>query len=360
MSVLMVAAGDILSNPYRNIKSYKISEEKIERLIASYDNSGFWDGSIQARPHPTKEGKYQIAFGHHRVEAAKRQGIATLGLVVAKRSNAEMLQMMHDENAEEFKHDALVAIEDIGAVIGAYERGEIELETPSKDGPKGSTVILPAGKIYSLATVARFLRWTKPSDGQATSGCKRAFNAYHEQAGTAVARELPLDKRSEVAVESVVTAAKAARKEAGKAGKSEAEQDKLARKAAEQQAEAVKKDSGFKQRRKARNVGYAAVHGEAPMPDLTAVVRSMIRALRSHHQKFDDLFARFDEAVKFAKELDSQKTEDAAAALLRTAEILEQHAGLARGMADRWIKRANIKNVTPAKRRVAGMLEESV
>jgi hypothetical protein len=38
---------------------------------------------------------------------------------VASRSDAEMLRMMADENRDEFKHDALVAVETVGQVIGA-------------------------------------------------------------------------------------------------------------------------------------------------------------------------------------------------------------------------------------------------
>ena len=61
-------------------------------------------------------------------------------------------------------------------VIDAYGAGEIELEPA--DEQKSQKFILPGGKYYSLATVARFLGWVKPSDGQATRGCREAFDAY--------------------------------------------------------------------------------------------------------------------------------------------------------------------------------------
>ncbi|MQA31797.1 MAG: hypothetical protein GEU82_18505 [Luteitalea sp.] len=37
---------------------------------------------------------------------------------------------MADENRGEFQHNAWVSVETIAAVIGAFERGEIELEQP--------------------------------------------------------------------------------------------------------------------------------------------------------------------------------------------------------------------------------------
>ena len=359
MAVLMVPTSDIVANRYRNIKHYKISEEKIEKLIQSYENSGFWDGSIQARQCPDRPGKYEICFGHHRVEAAKRQKIGALGLVVGKRSNEDMLRMMHDENAEVFKHDALIAVHDIGAVIEAYGRGEIEL--PPIDPKDRSTIFaLPSGNAkYNLASIATFLRWVKPSNGSATSACQRAFEAYHEHAGTEVARELPLDKRSEVAVRSVVTAARVARTEAHKAGKNEAEQDRLARKAAQQQADAVKKESGFKERQKARRTGYSVVHGKPPLPDLALAVKQLLRTVKTRNKQDDETYARFNEALKYAGDLPSVDVENTAAALVRAAEIMEKRAQSFRSMSESWIKRANIKNVTVAKRRVAGMLEES-
>ena len=54
-----------------------------------------------------------------------------------------------------------VGRESIAAVIEAYGRGEIELEKPQ---PHQAGQLFQAGKserIYNLATVARFLRWTK-------------------------------------------------------------------------------------------------------------------------------------------------------------------------------------------------------
>src|SRR5512139_425501 len=131
----MIPLRQLEANPYRHMERYVISEEKVAALQQSYRNSGFWDGSVQARPHPTKDEKYQLAFGHHRLEAARREKLDAIGVVVSKRTNTDMLRMMADENRGEFKHDALVGVETIAAVVEAFGRGEIELEAlPSEGG----------------------------------------------------------------------------------------------------------------------------------------------------------------------------------------------------------------------------------
>ena len=62
----------------------------------------------------------------------------------------------------------LVTQETIGAVIDAYGAGEIDLEAVDAEHSH-QTFRLPDGKRYSLATIARFLGWVKPSDGQAVA-----------------------------------------------------------------------------------------------------------------------------------------------------------------------------------------------
>ena len=80
-------------------------------------------------------------------------------------------------------NDARVAVETIRAVIEAYGRGEIELEAPDETFNERGVYRFPGGKRYSLATVARFLGWVKPSDGQAKMASRVAFDAYRKVRG---------------------------------------------------------------------------------------------------------------------------------------------------------------------------------
>ena len=69
-------------------------------------------------------------------------------------------------------------------MVEAYGRGEIELEDPPEGKGSGYLHFLPGGKKYSLATIARFLGWIRPSDGQATNPLRHAFDAYRTEATT--------------------------------------------------------------------------------------------------------------------------------------------------------------------------------
>ena len=203
----------ILPNPYRKIDRYKLDADKIEALIQSYGSTGFWDGSIQARP--TKNGKVEIAFGHHRVEAARQTGIKTLGLSVGPLTNETMLRMMADENREEFKHDRLVSMETIAAVVEAYGAGDIELEPVPRDTRKDliyEVTGVTSSKPYTLATISRFLGWVNPSDGKASHSCRSAFDLYRASGAVQEAvQTLPSNKRTGEATDTVRRSAKVAR-----------------------------------------------------------------------------------------------------------------------------------------------------
>lgn len=265
MSLHMVALADVLSNPYRKTARYHISEDKVEALLSSFKNSGFWDGSIQGRPSPTKKGKVEIAYGHHRLEAAKRAKITEIGIVVGERSNAVMLKMMADENRAEFKHDAGVSVETIRAVVEAYSSGEIDLEAVDAQYGRKGAYDLPGGKSYSLATIARFLGWVKPSDGQATSACRIAFDAYLSEASTKAAMDsLKPSERSEAATDMITVAARSARVHAERANLKPAQIQKAERVAAMSAADTIREDSAFRARSDAVSIGAAAVREVAP------------------------------------------------------------------------------------------------
>lgn len=257
--VQMFPLEDVLPNPYRKINEWALDEDKIERLMQSYENTGFWDGSIQGR-FTSVPGKVEIAYGHHRIEAARRKNLDQVGIVVTDRSNEQMIQMMANENAAEFKHDAWVTVETISVVIEAFGRGEIALKELSGHGANQQQYSLPCGKHYSLAAIARFLGWIKPSNGQATSACAKAFDAYRERAVTSDAvKALTPEERSEVSITTVTTAVKAARVEAERVGLSPSKIRQSESRAAEQAVKEIQDTSGFKARDKAVALGKQAV-----------------------------------------------------------------------------------------------------
>lgn len=93
-----VTLGSLKSNPFKkDIRHGKLDEEKIQKLIGSIEDNGYWDSLVCREAG----GEYEIAFGHHRVEAAKR----VLGdnyetsLQVIDYDDANMLRAMGAENA---------------------------------------------------------------------------------------------------------------------------------------------------------------------------------------------------------------------------------------------------------------------
>ena len=91
--VTRVSADRLAHNPHRNLAAYPFVERKIEALMRSFTDVGMWEGVI-ARPSGDT---YEIAFGHHRVEAARRVGV-DVPLIVRDLADEQMIQFMGREN----------------------------------------------------------------------------------------------------------------------------------------------------------------------------------------------------------------------------------------------------------------------
>lgn len=96
---MKIKVQDILPNPFRRIKQYPFDREKIERLKISINETSFWD-NILVRPHPTKEGKYQLAYGHHRLMALRNLNVKEIDIPVRDLSDSHMIKIMANENLE--------------------------------------------------------------------------------------------------------------------------------------------------------------------------------------------------------------------------------------------------------------------
>jgi ParB-like chromosome segregation protein Spo0J len=107
MEIKQVAIGQIDPNPYRDLATYPWIERKVEQLRHSIADVGFW-ASVIGRPSDGK--RYQIAFGHHRVEAARRNGETEIPLIVQDLTDQQMLQFMGRENGEDYNADFLVML----------------------------------------------------------------------------------------------------------------------------------------------------------------------------------------------------------------------------------------------------------
>lgn len=174
-TIRVFCVAEIQRNPFRDIERYPLEEKKIEALCESIRTTGFWD-NVVARIG--EDGKPEIVYGHHRLDAVHRVlgDDAKVGLIIRELDDETMLQMMVEENMQEWSTSATVEQESVRAVILAYGAGKIKLPRPD---PKASLAklrfapsFLQGGddpnvhldhkrRRYTSATVAKFMGWQK-------------------------------------------------------------------------------------------------------------------------------------------------------------------------------------------------------
>jgi hypothetical protein len=113
---------DVLSNPYRDLKGNPLLKEKIAELVASINTTGFWDNVVVRK---NKAGKYELAYGHHRVQAAIEAGLESADFIVKELDDSMMIQIMDAENRETYQCSPASVIESVKAVVAALAEGTI-------------------------------------------------------------------------------------------------------------------------------------------------------------------------------------------------------------------------------------------
>ena len=145
-------------NPYRMLGEYPYNAEKLSVLVRSIKDVGLWEGVIGRE----KNDRVQIAFGHHRIEAAKRAGLSDVNVVVRDLSDDDMLRFMGRENGEDYRTDFLVLLETWEAAV---------MQMTSSDVNKAQSI-----------EIARFLGWTQARSGggdqfnRSAEACNSAYN----------------------------------------------------------------------------------------------------------------------------------------------------------------------------------------
>ena len=135
-TLVKIALKDILPNPNRDLQFNPLNPTKVEALVNSIKESGFWTNVI-LRPHPEMKGKYQLSYGHHRWRAALDAGITEAEFVVRDLSEDMMLKIMELENAEEYHYCPLSLLESVKAVVNALAAGRISPFRKGKEAGAG-------------------------------------------------------------------------------------------------------------------------------------------------------------------------------------------------------------------------------
>lgn len=134
---------DILPNPYRDLVRNPLNEETVENLRVSVRKTGFWN-NVEVRKSKSKPGKYELAYGHHRLEAATREGLTEANFIVLGLSEADMVVRKHKEDRTRKSFDALTMMESVRAVVKALAEGEIPAFVVGPDTKKSSIRYAPS------------------------------------------------------------------------------------------------------------------------------------------------------------------------------------------------------------------------
>ena len=200
-SVLLCGIKD---NPYRDKKRNPIDKTRVQQLVESITTTDFWKG-VYGR----KKGYYvEIAFGHHRVDAAREAGLKEIPIEIMDLSDSDMLMRMTREN---LRGELLVSLEAVSAAVKAFGTGTVQLERidPStrKDVIRYAPSFIPGKQIpdpsggsrpYTADTLARFLGGIylrPPLKTRESSG--RAQDLIHAALGILEMEERKVDGFSE-------------------------------------------------------------------------------------------------------------------------------------------------------------------
>jgi hypothetical protein len=117
--VPQIALELIHDNPFRSFELHPIDDAQVERLMASIDKDGFW-ASVVARK---ANGGYQIAFGHHRIDAARKLGRPEVPIEVRDLSDRQMVRMLASENATQRGSTSAACLDAVQAIsrVLAYD-----------------------------------------------------------------------------------------------------------------------------------------------------------------------------------------------------------------------------------------------
>jgi len=121
---MLIKLEDILPNKYRDLKTFPLNKDKVEVLKNSIKQTGWWDNVIVRKSK--KAGKYELAHGHHRLDALRELGEESAEFIVKDLDDETMLKMMLLENIREGESISAER-ESIKALVESYAQGELEL-----------------------------------------------------------------------------------------------------------------------------------------------------------------------------------------------------------------------------------------
>lgn len=117
--IIKIRLADLLPSPCLRKDKLPILEEKVQRLMGSIHESGS-SQNIVVRPS-NQEGKFEIAFGRHRVEALRRLNMEVVQVTVRDLDDVDMILLhMDDEDPGWYdRYFPQVRAEEMGELDGS-------------------------------------------------------------------------------------------------------------------------------------------------------------------------------------------------------------------------------------------------
>lgn len=113
MRMQNIPLDQIVHNPWRDMTVYPIDPEHVKELRASIKRHGFF-GGIKGRRH---NGVIELGCGHHRVEAARKEGLDTVPVFIEDMDEDKMIALMTEENATQQGQSGAAILSDVAAVM---------------------------------------------------------------------------------------------------------------------------------------------------------------------------------------------------------------------------------------------------
>jgi hypothetical protein len=125
---MKIALSNIEPNPHRDMKRNPLDKAQVKAVAESIKRND-WGENVIVRPHPTKKGKFQLAYGHHRDGALRSLGFKEAEFIVKDVDDWGMYTWMVDENESQREVTPALIFENIEAGINFLEPIVRECET---------------------------------------------------------------------------------------------------------------------------------------------------------------------------------------------------------------------------------------
>jgi len=128
MAHVTVPISKIQPNPWRDMETYPLLQNRIDALVKSFEATGYW-GNILARE---RNGSYEIAYGHHRREALRRRynHDQEVRIIVEHLDDEQMMKIMSRENLPDWAGRASATMETVRSLVQAYHADLIKIPPP--------------------------------------------------------------------------------------------------------------------------------------------------------------------------------------------------------------------------------------